>query len=202
MDNLTDSELIANIRANTESANDCLKTIIDRHSGIFFTMVKRYLKNNDYCVCEEVVNDKDLLIYNTVLKYDESKGTKFSTFLGNEARWSCINAATKHRKNDKFVDFNANLDFQNMTYEINLVEEHEKENLLKTILQNVQSSEDQRIIKIFNLRYQDTKKITPWRTISKEIGLSIQGCINIHNKAVKSILKNIKKHEINSKQPA
>jgi len=49
------------------------------------------------------------------------------------------------------------------------------------------------------MRYENTNKLTPWRKISKEMDLSIQGCINIHNSALKTIAKKIKsEYEFNS----
>jgi len=41
------------------------------------------------------------------------------------------------------------------------------------------------------MRYFNTKnkKLTPWKKISKEIGLSVQGCINIHNNFIEKIRK-------------
>jgi hypothetical protein len=49
------------------------------------------------------------------------------------------------------------------------------------------------------MRYENVNKLTPWRKISKEMDLSIQGCINIHNSALKTIAKKIKlEYEFNS----
>ena len=37
------------------------------------------------------------------------------------------------------------------------------------------------------------KKLTPWRKIAKELDLSIQGCINIHNSTFKKLKKTYQK---------
>ena len=37
------------------------------------------------------------------------------------------------------------------------------------------------------MRYKDSEKLTPWRKIAKKLDLSIQGCINIHNKNLTEI---------------
>jgi hypothetical protein len=39
------------------------------------------------------------------------------------------------------------------------------------------------------MRYKDNKKLTPWKKIAKKLDLSIQGCINIHNKHLNQIKK-------------
>jgi hypothetical protein len=39
--------------------------------------------------------------------------------------------------------------------------------------------------------------VTPWKNIGNKLNLSIQGCINIHNSALKDIRKELKE-EINN----
>ena len=39
------------------------------------------------------------------------------------------------------------------------------------------------------MRYSGDKKLTPWKKIAKKLDLSIQGCINIHNKHLTEIKK-------------
>jgi len=67
--------------------------------------------------------------------------------------------------------------------------------VLKEIFKELACFDDKRIEKIFRLRYLNgKKKPTPWRKIAKELDLSIQGCINIHNSAFKTLKKNYQKH--------
>ena len=44
------------------------------------------------------------------------------------------------------------------------------------------------------MRYKDgvRNKLTPWKKIAKKLKLSIQGCINIHEKFIKEIKKEFK----------
>ena len=89
MDNLSDIELINNIKRNRD-VDDCLRELIDRHSGIYLDMVNSFTKNcNNDSLREEIINEKEYVIYNSVLKYDETKGTKFSTFLHRGVRLQC-----------------------------------------------------------------------------------------------------------------
>jgi hypothetical protein len=98
METLSDLDLINNIK-NKNKINECLQELIDRHSGIYLDIVNSFLKNcNNDSLRHEIINDKEYAIYNSVLKYDENRGTKFSTFLGNEAKWICLNASNKNKK--------------------------------------------------------------------------------------------------------
>jgi DNA-directed RNA polymerase specialized sigma subunit len=163
-------------------------------------IVNSFLKNcNNSSVKDDIINDKDFAIYNTALKFDETRGTKFSTFLGNEAKWMCLNA---NNKNKKFIELNdQSCDFDKIKDETEVDNKHFEDLILKDFQEEIKNHPDPRIKKIFEMRYSGNKKLVPWRKISKKMNLSIQGCINIHNSALKSISKNIRsKYEIISQR--
>lgn len=197
MENISDSDLIKNIK-NKKKVNECLQELINRHSGIYLDIVNSFLRNcNNDTLRDEIINEKEFAIYNSVLKYDENKGTKFSTFLGNEAKWMCLNASNK---NKKYIELNdTSYDFEKIKYECEKANQDFKEIILKDFNAQLKNHPDKRIQKIFSMRYSGNKKLTPWRKISKEMNLSIQGCINIHNSALKTITKTIRsKYDITS----
>jgi len=197
MENLSDIQLIKNIKRN-KHVDESLSELIDRHSGIYLDIVNSFLKNcNNDVLRDDIINDKELAIYNSALKYDENKGTKFSTFLGNEAKWICLNASNK---NKKYLELNDHsFDFEKLKCDCDKAQQDFKESVLSDFKNQLKHHPDKRLQKIFALRYSGNKKLTPWRKISKEMKLSIQGCINIHNAALNSISKNIRsKYEITS----
>jgi DNA-directed RNA polymerase specialized sigma subunit len=69
-----------------------------------------------------------------------------------------------------------------------------KEELKEYIFEILNSLQDQRIHKIYNLRYFSNKKNMPWKKIGKKLNISTQTAINLHNKAM-VLLKN----KLNSK---
>lgn len=195
MEILSDLDLINNIKKNRK-VDESLQELINRHSGIYLDIVNSFLKNcNNDSLRDEIINDKEYAIYNSVLKYDENRGTKFSTFLGNEAKWMCLNASNK---NKKYVELNDNCyDFENLKDETVIPVNNFKDTILNEFNRQISKHPDKRIQKIFSMRYSGNNKLTPWRKISKVMNLSIQGCINIHNTALNSISKNIRsKYEI------
>jgi len=184
-----DLQLISNVK-NTNDGKS-LKELIDRHSGIYVDMVNKYIPKSIEGVCkEDILDDKNFCIYDAAIKFDESKNTKFSTYVGNLARWKCLNI---YNKKIKFP--------QNNIDDISLVKDHRSYNLSKNseismiedeenldrIFNLIKNSEDPRVEKIFKMRYKNGKKLTPWKKIAKKLGLSIQGCINIHNKHLQEI---------------
>ena len=199
MENLSDLDLINRIK-NKRKIGESLQELIERHSGIYLDIVNSFMKNcNNDSLKDEIINDKDFAIYNSALKYDENRGTKFSTFLGNEAKWICLNA---QNKNKKFVAMNdSNYELDKIKDETDKSKALLEEQILRDFNEELKKHPDKRIHKIFSMRYSGTKKLVPWRKISKEMKLSIQGCINIHNAALNSISKNIRsKYEIISER--
>ena len=169
-----------------------IKELINRHSGIYVDMVNKYIpESNEGLNKEDILQDKDFCIYDAAIKYDECKNTKFSTFVGNLARWKCLNI---YNKNIKFPqetldsDQKINLEPKNFYDEMSKIEEKENLNRVYKAIKNI---EDPRVEKIFKMRYKDNKKLTPWKKIAKKLDLSIQGCINIHNKHLNQIKKHV-----------
>jgi hypothetical protein len=60
---------------------------------------------------------------------------------------------------------------------------------IERIFSSIDLIKDKRVKKIFKMRYKNNKKLTPWKKIAKKLDLSIQGCINIHNKHLTEIKK-------------
>ena len=57
----------------------------------------------------------------------------------------------------------------------------------------LEKEKDERVKKIIDIRYDGLhNKLTPWRVISKDLSMSIQGCINIHNRFIEKVKKHIK----------
>ena len=194
---MSDSELIHKLREDTSSA-ECLLELISRHSGIYMTMVNNYTPGTNSSIPSfknELISDKNYYIYQAALKYDDSKNTKFSTYLGNETRWMCLNLYNKN-KNQSFREIFLD---QPEIKEVPEEEDYDQKIVSKEFLDKVMSMidnyKDQRVSQIFKMRYIgiNTNKVTPWKQIGDSLNLSIQGCINIHNKTISKIKKELSK---------
>ncbi|NDG52459.1 MAG: sigma-70 family RNA polymerase sigma factor [Flavobacteriia bacterium] len=190
--NLSDLELISIVKLCQDNSSDAMKEIITRHSGIFIEMVNHFVPcNSPYCSREDFINEKEYYIYKALMKYDENRGAKFSTHLGNEAKWLCLNTYNKNKNKQEFPASDYNFDK-------NLTEEPHKESIrreaYKNIINAIDNHPDSRVKKIFTMRYiqGEKNKLMPWKKISKELDMSIQGCINIHNSAIEKIKTKIK----------
>lgn len=192
---LSDAELASGIKRQSDRG-DYLRELVNRHSGIYISMVNNYSPPSTSSVNshkDDLLNDKDYYIYQAALKYDDSKKTKFSTYLGNETRWMCLNLYNKNKNSKEIPDPN---EIYSSTY---LGEDRFVVSINEEILQKIMSiakkEPDTRVSKIFQLRYIDGEKnkVMPWNKVCKFVDLSIQGCINVHNKAIKKIKEELSK---------
>ena len=201
--NQTDTELAHNLQNDIESEAS-LQELVNRHSGIFLDIVNNYVPNNSPTSHkQDIIDEIQYYIYNAGLKYDQTRGAKFSTFLGNEAKWLCLN---QHYKNKKYLlaaSPEGDFAFHNRAKEDDEPESspHVNEALLCKIFEIIERHPDERVRRIFKIRYVDPEfnKLTPWQQVGKKLKMSIQGCINIHNSAIKIIRKNLKENELDSR---
>ena len=186
---IDDVELVENIK-NEKDVDDCLQQLIERHTGIYLDIVNKYTQHTNTSNKLDLIDEKDYNIYQTALKYKSDKGTKFPTFLGNETKWICLNKQNKIKKEKKVA-------FDDIS-EIDLAQEDdgskEKLEVFKKTIELAKQHEDKRVEKIFEMRYiiGEKNKVMPWKKISKELNMSIQGCINIHNSAIEEFKLELK----------
>lgn len=183
-----DIDLINKIKNKNDSL--ALKELEARHSGICHQMIKKYYHNmvNSGIDPEDIASDKLMVIYRSVLNYNPEKNVKFSTWLGNQMRYHCLNCLNKKgpllaMESDAIK---------------NIVEQNQKKNnysesLIKEksdfIFSLLERTKDERILKIFKLRYFNDSKHMAWNKIGKTLGISTQTAINLHNKG-KRFIKN------------
>ena len=192
---LSDEELVKNIKED-RNPQDNLSELIDRHSGIYLEMINGYItKSLNQSFRDEMLADKEYQIYVSALKYNPEKGAKFSTYLGNETKWKCLNFYNKNKRHPSIPIQEELIDFFNYKF----VEENSpniiKNEIFQKIISKAKQHPDQRVGKIFHLRYVEGKNNTvmPWKYISSKLKLSIQGCINIHNTAIKQLQQSFNK---------
>ena len=185
---LTDLELIENIR-NHNNADQSFKSIVVRHNGIYLDMVHTYNQHVDNdSHKKELIDEMTYNIYKAVIKYDPSKGAKFSTHLGNETKWLCLNRHSKNRKQKTFLLDESTKSMLSCSNDGEISKSINKE-IFNKVLEIVGQHPDKRVKKIFNMRYivGNKNKVMPWKQISKTMDISVQGCINIHNSALNKI---------------
>lgn len=171
---------------------DSLLQLIERHSGIYHSMVNHFMSHPQNALDkDQMVNEKDATIYSAAMNYDPNRKTKFSTHLANQTKWKCLNLLNKNKRMKQFfIDEDENHFEPSCESFIADLTRGEVLSVFETCLKK---EKDERVKKIVDVRYGRTdNKLTPWRVISEELKMSIQGCINIHNRFIEKVKRHIK----------
>ena len=168
---------------------DSLLQLIERHSGIYHSMVNHFMSHPQNALDkDQMVNEKDATIYSAAMNYDPNRKTKFSTHLANQTKWKCLNLLNKNKRMKQFfIDEDENHFQPSCESLIADLTRGEVSSVFETCLKK---EKDERVKKIVDMRYgAGNNKLTPWRHIAEELNMSIQGCINVHNKFINKVKK-------------
>lgn len=182
LDSYSDTDLIKKIKHGDDE--DCLNELIVRHTGLCFSVSKKYFSNSSYSGTHSIdfSSEKDGIIYEAAKEFDFKRGVKFCTFLGQKIRWYCLRRLNDNPKSiaceDELLEFLINKNNKNKSHK----------DIVDSILYILDQLKDKRIKKIFELRYfSDNKKKSSWVRIGKEIGISYQTALNLHNQTISFI---------------
>tara|TARA_R100001082_G_scaffold107487_1_gene81437 strand:+ start:1329 stop:1901 length:573 start_codon:yes stop_codon:yes gene_type:complete len=185
----SDLTLIDKIKDRNDE--ESLLELINRHSGIYHTMINQFLSSPQNSIDKtQAVKEKDYVIYNSAVNFDPNKNTKFSTYLANQAKWKCLNILSKKKRINEYSIEDLSLYHEPSSESfLNQINKEEAFDLFQDLL-NEES--DPRVREIIELRYNvNSSKLNPWRKIAKKLDMSIQGCINIHNRFINKVKKEI-----------
>lgn len=177
-----DLQLINKIIENQDG--ESLQILVDRHSGIYNKVAYQYRGVRGFDV-QSMMDDKMFNIWRAAMDFNPEKKTKFSTYLGNAVRWKCLDTIKKSARTphidtlpEKAEDLNPEPSYNPV---LELIVGNEALEDFFILLEK----EDEKTRKIFEIRYQiDYNKLSPWRMVAAEVGMSIQGCIDRHNKVI------------------
>ncbi len=187
-DNVSDNYLVERIRVvNCENS---LEELIKRHSPLCFKIIKRYASsfyaNNIDIV--EASTDKNLIIWNSAKSFNIGKNVKFSTWLANQVKYSCLNALNKKSKDRLITTENEILD----VLKEKSTDESSNDNLFEFTRNILNQLKDKRIKQIFSMRYSLHSKKPSWCAVAKQIKVSTQTAINLHNRGIEILRRKMK----------
>ena len=184
----TDVDLIDNVRK--ENCEKSFSTLVQKYENLFYRICHKYssyLANNGIDV-QDVLADKDYIIWSCCINFDPSKKTKFSTHVANTAKFTCLNFANKRKS------FNLlNIDDEEILSHVeeNCIVGSEKIDYSEMIQFEISRIKDCRARRILKLKYLSDEKMT-WRQISEKMNISVQTSIGLHKKALKLLKNRIK----------
>lgn len=194
MNKAKDIDLVAEVKQS--NCNDSVVKLFERHKKLCMSIIYKLSKRfNTYMLLDELKDEMHHTIYLSAKKYDPLRSTKFSTFLANEMKWAFFNKMNKLIKNQNHIKLN---DFIGINQEDQ--KDQTSESIYNISMDMLNNIHDVRVIKIFKLRYHigksNSNKVMPWHEVGTVMGLSSQGCINLHSIGIKFIKEKLKQEGI------
>jgi len=185
MNKLEDNQLIENIKKGEDETTSFLE-ICNRHKNLFYQTVNKYTCGRKKIVRDDFLKDMYIIFYKSIMDFDESRNSKFSTYLANRTKWACINDYHKNKKEDNLINIEeSTIQIEDKNKEVFTLSD------IQSVLSKIRKEKDKRLFKIFHLRYFKGKgnKLMPWRQVCQNanLNLSVQGCINVHNNYINKI---------------
>ena len=195
--NPCDNTLIKKVKE--DGCNESYMILRERHERLFYKICQNYIPIAIIkgIQKEDILENKDFIIFKAISSYKTGKNTKFSTWLGNCTKYYCLSSINS---NNKLI--NSEEDLLQAVMDGRAKEEYSSKKDLKydkeyvfNILDNLK---DKRISKVFALRYfenyKENKKPT-WSLIAKKIRTSTQTAINLHHRGKEVLRKKMSSKE-------
>lgn len=179
MDNLKDDTLIKNVI--NKQCNESLKELVNRHSGIIFNIGKKYCSSCNLDI-SELNDNRYWIVFNAAKTFNATKGSKFSTWLGNQVRFFCLNYKNK---NSKLIPIeNEHLEFFINNFSKNDEKVNQKE-VIHTIIDLFNQISDPNTKNAIYYRYfYNKERILNYSEIADILKVTPQTVLNWHNKFV------------------
>ncbi len=117
----------------------------------------------------------------SLLTYSPNKKAKFNSWFTNYSRYHILNTIKKMNELGRFIPTeNLEIDLLNNTH--NKFHFDNREEIKDHVFKILESASDERVMKIFELRFYGNKEDRKWKNISRELNLSTQQTTNIYKK--------------------
>ena len=174
-----DEQLIKRIL--NKQCNEGLKELVNRHSGMLFNIGKKYC-NSCNLDLNDLNDNKYWIIFNAAKTFDNKKGSKFSTWLGNQVRFFCLNYKNK---NNKLVP----IDDISLEFFLNDINKKENNSNKKEIINKIidlfhQITDPNTKNAIYYRYFYDKDRILNYAEIAEILNVTPQTVLNWHNKFI------------------
>jgi RNA polymerase sigma factor (sigma-70 family) len=182
---IKDDVLIENVKI--KNCSESLNELVDRHSGMCFTIGKKYATSCGLDI-HDINDNRHWIIYNALSSYDSNKGSKFSTWLGNQIRFFCLNFKNKNNKlvatDDKVLEF-----FINENNQANRTNQKETVDIIVDLFNQISDLNTKNAI--YYRYFYNKDRILNYSEIADILKVTPQTVLNWHNKFIKFAKKKL-----------
>lgn len=176
-------ELVKKVKEENDNESFC--RLVELYKNVF------YKESHKICFVEDFEQIKDILLVEACQEYNPELSL-FVTFLTNKIRYYLLRKINSQNNKPKLEYREAiyDCDFLNadMIQENSLDHKRYDNDVVISFLKDKIEDFDERTQKIFELRYYNS---LGWREVGKEVGLSGQRAMTIHNQAIQQIRDDI-----------
>lgn len=184
---LTDEQLIEKLK--TSEGSTSLLELYSKHHKLMFSTAQKYCApgSQEFLDVETYFLS---IIYDSAIKYDSEKGSKFSTWLANQVRYFCLNSFSEKARKEQSVE----PDYLKYLLSLRPAEVYDsKVNIIKNVKDLLSQINDEKIKNVISIRYFSSDKIVSYNEIADKLNITAQTALNWHNKFIHFIQKNIDK---------
>lgn len=180
---LPDVTLVKNVK--NSACSDSFIKLSERHSNLFYKICGSYLKRYSALggIERDLLEDKDQVILDSINKFKEEKKVKFSSWLGICTRFYCLNKINKLKRTPEIVNTEEAKEALENVPSTDTVDYNEVN--IKSLLSIISKHNNEKMIRIFRLRYDD-KKVS-WKKIASELNISVKETQRLHSNGIKFV---------------
>lgn len=191
-----DSFLIKQVKEHANS--EAFDEISRRYGGLFYKQCHKYSAALSSCgiFMQDIFNEKNITLLNCIKSFDPKKGAKLSSWIGNHARYLCLNEMNERKgtlpsSDDEIKNRIEEQQMFQKYFETSESLEESKERIFELLNQ----IKDKRVKEVFEYRYSTAKKMI-WQVIAKKMSTSPQTVMSLHKKGISIIKNKIRNEEL------
>jgi len=191
----TDDQLVKLVKSKGDS--EAFKEVCRRYENIFYKVCQKYAPALSISGVnpQDIFEEKNFIIFHCVNTYDSKRKTKLSTWIGNYARYLCLNSLNARKfilpsSDDEII---RHIEETQTTQNYTAAQFNQED--YTYILNIIAQLKDKRVEEVFKYRYFNDKKMI-WSKIAKKMKISTQTAINLHNKGISLLRKKVKSRVI------
>lgn len=188
----TDEALIKKILDN--QCSDSLKHLVEKHSGMIFNVGKKYCPSCNLDL-NELNDNKYWIVFQAVKSFNSKKGSKFSTWLGNQVRFFCLNHKNKNSKLVPIEDSHLEFFINDISKKNNLSKQKELVNVIIDLFNEISDPNTKNAI--YYRYFHNKERILNYSEIAEILKVTPQTVLNWHNKFIKLAKKKLTNKSIN-----
>jgi RNA polymerase sigma factor (sigma-70 family) len=167
-----------------------LQDLVDRHGGMIFNIGKKYCSSCSLDI-SELNDNRYWIVFNAAKSFDGTKGSKFSTWLGNQIRFFCLNYKNK---NSKLIP----IENEQLEFFINNFSKSDEKKNQKEVISNItdlfnQISDPNTKNAIYYRYFYNKERILNYSEVAGILNVTPQTVLNWHNKFVRFAKKKLTK---------